>query len=186
MAFHWDFVGCFILDLFGTSWRRTDGTSSVRPLETLSRYSNKTSWTCTTETPWWCSTDTSSGVSFETYLWRCWDVQRDVVTTSPQHLVGGWVPNLFYLFNFFFSEFSYIIIKNWQSCKEKLIFTIVCNISQHALNKFSKHMQPVIVAWTQICRQGKQQSLTLLYKTVCYSQNYLIYIRKQCKKIKYI
>ena len=184
MLFHWDVVGCFILDLFGTSWRRTDGTSSVRPLETLSRYSNKTSWTCTTETPWRCSTDTSSGVTFETYLRRCWDVQRDVVTTSPQHRVAGWVPNLFYLFNFFFSEFSDNIIKNWQSCKEKLIFTIVSNISQHALNKFSKHMEPVIVAWTQICQQRKQQSLTLLYKTVWYSQNYLINIRKQCKKIK--
>ena len=28
--------------------------------------------------------------SFETYLRRCWDVQRDVVTASPRHLVVGW------------------------------------------------------------------------------------------------
>ena len=34
------------------------------------------------------------GVSFETYLRRCWDVQRDVVTTSPQRLVAGWVGSL--------------------------------------------------------------------------------------------
>ena len=35
------------------------------------------------------------GVSFETYL-RCrWDIQRDVVTTSPQHLVAGWETSLF-------------------------------------------------------------------------------------------
>ena len=31
------------------------------------------------------------GVSFETYLQRHWDVQRDVVTTSVQRLVAGWV-----------------------------------------------------------------------------------------------
>ena len=30
------------------------------------------------------------GVSFETYLRRRWDVQRDVVTTSPRRLVAGW------------------------------------------------------------------------------------------------
>ena len=30
------------------------------------------------------------GVSFETYLRRHWDVQRDVVTTSLRRLVAGW------------------------------------------------------------------------------------------------
>ena len=34
-------MSCFISDLFETSWRRTDGTSPLRPLETLSRHSNK-------------------------------------------------------------------------------------------------------------------------------------------------
>ena len=29
-------------------------------------------------------------VSFETYLQRCWDVQTDVVATSPRRLVAGW------------------------------------------------------------------------------------------------
>ena len=40
---------------------------------------------------WRSSTETSLGVSFETYLRRHWDVQRDVVTTSPRRLVAGWV-----------------------------------------------------------------------------------------------
>ena len=53
--------------------------------------SNKTSWRCTTETSWQRSIVTSLGVSFETYLRRCWDVQRDVLTTSPQCLATGWV-----------------------------------------------------------------------------------------------
>ena len=30
------------------------------------------------------------GVSFETYLRRYWDVQRDVVTTSLRRVVAGW------------------------------------------------------------------------------------------------
>ena len=28
--------------------------------------------------------------SFETYLRRCWDVQRDILTASPRRLVAGW------------------------------------------------------------------------------------------------
>ena len=53
--------------------------------------SNKTSRRCTTETSWQRSIETSMGVSLETYLRRCWDVQRDVLTTSPQRLATGWV-----------------------------------------------------------------------------------------------
>ena len=34
---------------------------------------------------------TSLGVSFETYLGRRWDVQRDIVTTSPRRLAARWV-----------------------------------------------------------------------------------------------
>ena len=30
------------------------------------------------------------GVLFVTYLRRHWEVQRDVVTTSPRRLVAGW------------------------------------------------------------------------------------------------
>ena len=82
--------GCFIWDLLETSWRRTDGTSSLRPHETSSRHINKTSWRRTTETSWQRSSKTSLGVSFETYVQRRWDVQRDVVTTSPRRLVAGW------------------------------------------------------------------------------------------------
>ena len=32
----------------------------------------------------------SLGVSFETYLRRRWDVQRDVAATSPRRLNAGW------------------------------------------------------------------------------------------------
>ena len=35
VTYHWDVAGCFIWDLFETLWRRTDGTSSLRPLETF-------------------------------------------------------------------------------------------------------------------------------------------------------
>ena len=65
-TYHSDAVGCFIWDLFEALWRHT------------------------TETSWWRSTEMSLGVSFEMYLPRRWDVQRDVVTTSPRRLVAGW------------------------------------------------------------------------------------------------
>ena len=90
VTYHWDVVGCFIWDLLEKSDRRTDGTSLLRPLDTSSRRLNKMSWRPTTETSWRRSIETLLGVSFETYMRRCWDVQRDVVTTSPQRLVAGW------------------------------------------------------------------------------------------------
>ena len=89
-TYQWDVVGCFIWDLFEKSWRRTDKASLLRPLETSSRRSNKMSRRRTTETSWWRSIETSLGVSFETYLRRRWDVQRDVVTTLRRCLVAGW------------------------------------------------------------------------------------------------
>ena len=67
VTYHWDVNGCLIWDLFETLGRRTDETSLLRHFET------------------------SMGVSFGTYLRRRWDVQRDVVTTSPQRLNAGWV-----------------------------------------------------------------------------------------------
>ena len=91
VKYHWDVVGFFIWDLLETSKRRTDGTSLLRPLETLSRLSNKMSWRRTTETSLRRSTETPLGVSFETYLQHYWNVQRDVVTTSLRHLVAEWV-----------------------------------------------------------------------------------------------
>ena len=42
------------------------------------------------------TTKTSLGVSFETYLRRWWDVQRDVVMISLQRLVAGWVVLYYY------------------------------------------------------------------------------------------
>ena len=88
VTYHWDVLGCFIWDLFETSWRRTDGTLSLRSLETSSWHTNKTSWIRTPETSWQRSTETLLGVSFETYLRRRWDVQRYVVTMSPQRFVA--------------------------------------------------------------------------------------------------
>ena len=89
VMYHWYVVGCFIWDLFEMSRRHTDGTSLLRPLETLSRCSNKMSWRRITEKSWWRSTEMSLSVSFQTYLRRHLDVQRDVVTTSLGRLVSG-------------------------------------------------------------------------------------------------
>ena len=58
--------------------------------ETSSRHTNKSLW----RLPLWRIGDVL-GVSFGTYLQRRWDVQRDVVTTSPQRLVAGWVITYF-------------------------------------------------------------------------------------------
>ena len=80
-----------VWDVFETSWRRTDGTSSLRSHETSSRHISKTPRRPTTDTFSRRSTETLLGVSFETYLRRHWDVQRNVVTTSPRRLVVGWV-----------------------------------------------------------------------------------------------
>ena len=95
VTYQWDVSGCFIWDLFETSWRCTDGTSSLGPHEASSRHTNKTSWKRTTETSWRRSTETSLGVSFETYLRRHWDVQRDVITTSPQRRYNVLLPGGF-------------------------------------------------------------------------------------------
>ena len=95
VTYQWDVVGCFIWDLFETSWRRNDKTSLLRPLESSSQRSNKMSWRRTAETSWKRSIEASLGVLFEAHLRRCWDVQRDAVMTSPQHLVSRWVMNHF-------------------------------------------------------------------------------------------
>ena len=66
------------------------GDVVLRPHETSSQHTNKTLKRPTTEMSWQRSTETLLGVSFETYRRRRWDVQRDVVTTSPRRLVAGW------------------------------------------------------------------------------------------------
>ena len=76
----WVFHLRLIWDVVGTYWWDVVITS----LEMLSRHTNKTSWRRTTETSQRLSSEMSLGVSFETYLWCRWDVQRDVVTTSPR------------------------------------------------------------------------------------------------------
>ena len=40
-TYYWDVIVCFIWDLSETSWRHTDGASSLRPLETLSRQTSE-------------------------------------------------------------------------------------------------------------------------------------------------
>ena len=99
VTYHWKVIGYFIWDLLETSWRYTDLTSLLRPLETSSWRSNKTLWKRATETSWWRSAKTSLGVSFETHLRRCWDLQRDVITTSSRRLVVGWVVKNVIVFN---------------------------------------------------------------------------------------
>ena len=89
VTYHWDVAGCFIWVLFEVSWRRTNGTSLLRPLKTLSWRANKTSWRGASETSWRRSTETLLGVSCETYLWRRWNVQREVMMTSSWRLVAG-------------------------------------------------------------------------------------------------
>ena len=74
MTCHWDVIGCFIWDLFETSKRRTDETSLLRSLETLSQCSNKMWWRRTTEASWRRSTETS--------LRRTERRRYDVATTS--------------------------------------------------------------------------------------------------------
>ena len=106
VTYHWDIVGCFIWDLFETWYRRTDGTPSLRLLETSSGHTIKKSWKLTTKTSWRRSTETSLSVSFETYLRSCWDVQRDVIMTSPRRLVAGWV--LFIWYSIYGQGFSVI------------------------------------------------------------------------------
>ena len=71
------------------SWRLTDGTSLLRPLETLVQLSNKISGGRITETYCRRSTRTLLGVSFERYLQRRWDIQKGVVATSLQRLIAG-------------------------------------------------------------------------------------------------
>ena len=60
--------------MLGTSWRRNDGASPLRPFETSLLRPNKMSWRRTTETPWRRSIETSLGISFESCLRRCGDV----------------------------------------------------------------------------------------------------------------
>ena len=112
VTYHWDIVGRFIWGFFESSWRRTDGTSSLRSLESSSQHPNKTSWRRTTQTSWRRSTETSLGVSFETCLRRRWDVQRDAVTTSTRRLIVGWDITLILLLTNYGKLFWNLCIKS--------------------------------------------------------------------------
>ena len=91
VIYHWDVIGCFIWDLFEMLCRCTDGTLLIHPPKTPSWHSNKMLWRHTSEMLWQCSTKMSMGIWFVTYLQHHWDVQRDLVTKAPQHLVADWV-----------------------------------------------------------------------------------------------
>ena len=82
---HWMFHLRLIWDVKETPWWDV----VVTPSWDISWRFNKMSWRSTTEMSLRRSTKTSLGASFETYLRRCWDVQRDVVTTSLRRLVAG-------------------------------------------------------------------------------------------------
>ena len=127
VMYNWDVIGCFIWDLFKATWKRVDGTSLLRPFETSLRCSKKTWGRRTTETSWWRSIEASFGVSFGTYLQRHWDIQTEVVTTSPQRLNAGWDRGrdcmIFFFFFFFFFDFlreRAIKINNYRKKKKKI------------------------------------------------------------------
>ena len=101
--YHFDGVGYFIWDLFETSWRRTDGMSLLLRLEASWKHFNTTLQRRTTDTSWWRSNETSLIVSFETYLQRCWNVQRNVAMMSSQRLFAGWGLTLSYWLHFIVS-----------------------------------------------------------------------------------
>ena len=97
VAYDWDVFGCFQLGVsFEACLRRCGdvlmGHCHFVPWRRCHvRCHDAVSWRRTTETVWRRSTETSLGVSFETYLRRSWDVQREVVMTSPWRLVAWWL-----------------------------------------------------------------------------------------------
>ena len=88
VTYQWDAVRCFIWDLFETCgnilMRRCCYVLLRRRHDVPIRYDGDV------PSSWRRSIETSSGVSFETYLRRRWDMKRDVVPTSPRRLVAGW------------------------------------------------------------------------------------------------
>ena len=76
----------------------------------------------------------------------------------------------------FYGNFVTFSSKNWQSYKEKLlfsdieIFTIVSDVFEHVLKQFSKHMEAILIALKQVCWQRQKQSLAVFSKKR-YSQN---------------
>ena len=82
---HWVFYLRLVWDAVETYWWDVVITS---PWDIIATYQSDIVKTYT-ETSWRRYTETSLNPSFETYLRRHWDVQRDDVTTSPRRLVAG-------------------------------------------------------------------------------------------------
>ena len=81
----WVFYLRLVWDVMETNWWDVVVTSSWDVVTTFQ-------WDVVETYHWDVSvrfTETSLGVLFETYLWRCWDIQRDVVTTLARCLVAG-------------------------------------------------------------------------------------------------
>ena len=92
------------------SWRRADGASSLRPLETSSRHTNKMSWRRTTET--------LLGVSFERYLRRRWVHVSTVffldIPFNLYFIINRSLSIIFLFFLRWYAHFSWYII--WNFC----------------------------------------------------------------------
>ena len=100
VTYHCDVVGCFIWDLFKTSWKCTHTTSLLRSLETWWRHFNKMSWRRTTETSWQRYIETFYHWVF--HLRHTCDVTERYRETLLQHchdvlLPGGMSDNIFYV-----------------------------------------------------------------------------------------
>ena len=82
--------------LFETCLRGRGDVLMGRCCYVLLRRRHNVSIKCLGDVPLRCLGDvpTSLGASFETYLQRCWDVQRDVVTTSLRRLLARWEPEV--------------------------------------------------------------------------------------------
>ena len=109
----WDVVETYWWDVVITSPWDVIATYQEDVVKTSLGVSFETSWRRTTETSWRRSTEMSLGVSFDTYLRRPWDVQRDVVTTSLRRLVARWERNHQTHMTFFIASHKHLSIKKF-------------------------------------------------------------------------
>ena len=109
--------------------------------------------------------ETSLGVSFETYLRRRWDLQRDDVPTSSRPLVAGWVIWGSYCFN--------LEMKSNNKCSNY-------DTNEEILNgKFVVKAPPLLLintARSSFDRSGKVLKLQLVYHYYSISVNILLAI----------
>ena len=167
--YHWDVIGYFIWDLLETPKRRTDGTSLLRPLETLSRHSNKMSWKRTTETSWRRSTETSLGASFKTNLRLRWDVHRDVVKTSSCRVGSLFLKNANNLFGSTGKSFCYKLEPSYLCLEAKFHFFTGLVFNSSSLKKMNILRISKRQKWRKFKKNDPQLKLTGSYKKDCIS-----------------